>query len=1131
MNKPNIQNKLTSLKQVDESSDIRSAIDRDFGSAIEDLNDGVSRRRWLQLMGASLALGGMSGCRYEEEQIAPYAFRPQNRIPGVPEKYSAVIDFAGVAQPLLATSYDGRPIKLDGNPDHPAVRGSSTSYTQAAILNLYDPDRLRAPMGMGDGVLAETDWEAVLDAGKSMFSGADLSSVAILSEQVGSPSLHRMRESLEQKGASWFVFSSVNDDNTRAGSKLAFGKAMRQHVDLEKAKVIVCVDADPLRNHPDGLNNNIRFAMGRDADHGKMSRMYSVESQYTITGSNADHRISVPSSEIAGFVGALAAALENSSAGGKIDASLPYRDKLLACMAQDLASHAGESAILCGENQPPEVHAAVHAMNDKLGNHGTTVTFTKLADEDAAGSLESIKALAEKCNSGAIKSLLILGGNPVYGAPLSLELADAIKAVGKSVHFTTHKNETSVCCNWILNAAHQLETWSDGWAYDGSVCIGQPLILPLFGGKSEIELLAEFTGAEQVAGLDILRETHQLDGKAWSKAVHDGFVAESQAAPEAVSLADVKPIAANDGWKAVWDESVYEVVFSPSGALYDGRFANNAWLQELPDFQTKITWGNAASISPKTAAKLKVKTGQIVNIGDVGLPVVVQPGQADGSIGLALGYGRTVCGVVGGNISEGQVVGVDVNPLRTIDNWSFAAVDSVNPTKDRERLAMVQEPWDIDEVGREEIQARMFRDKNKKETDRSSLIREGTFESYKEFMAKSHEGGHGHSGEGEHGGDEHAAVDRDPTALPVLTNVSFVKEVATEDKADAHGHGGHHNWPEAFHLHHQPFDITPGSRMDYTMENPENKNVWGMSIDLNKCTGCNACVVACQSENNIPIVGKDQVFRGREMHWLRMDRYYGRNLYNDEAAASDDKQIVHQPVACHHCENAPCETVCPVAATVHSSEGLNDMVYNRCIGTRYCGNNCPYKVRRFNYLNYADAKTFLKYPGADKLSSNDRSVQNLLMNPEVTIRSRGVMEKCTYCTQRISLGRIKAKTEGRPIGPNEITPACQDVCPTSAIKFGDLNNNESDVHKAHHNPRAYTMLEELNNYPRTKYLARVRNPHPDLIDRDDRNSVRGHGKAEGGHQDQGHGAKAEKAAADASHAEPSPAETHAEVDH
>ncbi len=1096
MNKPNILSKLTTLKQVDESQEIRDAIDRDFGSAIEDLNDAVSRRRWLQLMGASLALGGMSGCRYEQEQYAPFAFRPQNRVPGIPEHYSAMIDFAGVAQPLLAKTYDGRPIKLDGNPDHPAVQGASTCFTQAAILNLYDPDRLREPLKLQDlgddsenGNYVEATWQDVLDAGRKAL--ADPSSVAIISEQIGSPSLARLQKQLVEKGVSWFTFSSVDDDNTRTGAKMAFGKPLRMHCDLEKARVIVSIDADPLADHPDALNNTIRFTAGRDADHGSMSRLYAVESQYTTTGAASDHRISVPSSKIAGFVGSLSKAIESASAGGKIDKSLQYRDKVLACMAQDLVDYTGQSVILCGEKQPPEVHAAVHALNDRLGNIGKTITFTKLADEDRPGSMDAIKAFARQAKAGDFKSLIILGGNPVFGAADSLRLARLINAIENTIHVNPYKNETAVCCKLISHVAHQLETWSDGWAYDGSVCIGQPLILPLFDGKSEIEILSLFLGNEVNEGIGIVQETNGLDKRIWAQSVHDGFVADSQPAAETVSLGDVKPLDANDGWKLGWDNS-YEVVFNTSRSVFDGRFSNNAWLQELPDFITKLTWGAAAAVSPNTAEKLQVRTGQSINIGDVSLPVVIQPGQADGSIGLTIGYGRTHAGRVGGNIHQGDVVGVNVNPLRTVDRWHFGAAGAPTPTAKFERLAMVQEPWDIDETGRNEIQARMFRDRDRKESDRSSLIREGTFESYQEFLARI-EHGHGDQHQGEPKHDEHANSGRAKNSLPILNNVSFVnvgkKEVGS-DETDSPAK--QHHWPEAFHLHHKPFDLTPGSRLDYTQQNPQHSNMWGMGIDLTKCTGCNACVIACQSENNIPVVGADQVRRGREMHWMRIDRYYGRNLFNIEAAETDDRQIVHQPVTCQQCENAPCETVCPVAATVHSREGLNDMVYNRCIGTRYCGNNCPYKVRRFNYLNYTDAVTFLKYPGADKLPKNDRSVENLLMNPEVTIRSRGVMEKCTYCVQRIQNTKIKAKTEGnRPIGPNEIRTACQDACPTQAITFGDLNNLQSDVRRAHDNPRSYTLLEELNNHPRTKYLARVSNPHPALIDYDDRNSVRG----------------------------------------
>ena len=1109
MNKPNIKPELTTLKQVDQSSDIRSAIDRDFGSAIEDLNDGVSRRRWLQIMGASLALGGVSGCRWEEEKIAPFAFRPQNRIPGIPDKFSAVIDFAGYAQPLLATCYDGRPIKLDGNPDHPSVQGASTTFTQASILNLYDPDRLRSPIkpdtSVTDGAqpFEEATWEDVLTAGKKAI--ADPGSVAIISEQIGSPTMARIQSELVGKGVNWFTFSAVNEDNSRAGAKAAFGKAVRRHVDFENAKVVVSIDADPLKNDPDSLTNSLQYAAGRDADHGKMNRLYVVESQYTTTGGCADHRISVPSSKIAGFVGALAKAIENTAAGGEVDASLSYRDKVLACMAQDLKDNAGSGAVICGERQPAEVHAAVHAINQALGNNGKTVTFTACHDAERPTNLEDLKSFV----AGSFKSLIILGGNPVFGGPASLKLAEAISKIENSIHITSHRNETSNCCKLVSDVANQMETWSDGWAYDGSVCIGQPLILPLFGSKSETEILSEFAGVENAATADLVKATHGLSGDAWAKAVHDGFIADSQAAPENVS-ASSEALPAEVSWKSGWDESSYEIVFNSSESVYDGRFANNAWLQELPDFITKLTWGNAAALSPKTAEKLGVETGQTINIGELGLPVVVVPGQADGSIGLTIGYGRTECGLVGGNIQTGQSVGIDVTPLRSESGWNFVAADAPTPTAKKERMAMVQEPWDIDDVGRDEIQNRMFRDRSKKEGERSSLIREGTYASYEEFLAHNP-----HDDGGAHAHDEHSSNKAKTTAVPAAYSTYGNNEDGehaddthghTEAHGDEHGHGHEaHHWPEAFHLHHKPFDITPGARMDYTSENPEYKNMWGMSIDLNKCTGCNACVIACQSENNVPIVGKDQVIRGREMHWMRMDRYFGSNLYSDEAADSDDKQIAHQPVTCQHCENAPCETVCPVAATVHSHEGLNSMVYNRCIGTRYCGNNCPYKVRRFNYFNYADAKTFLKYPGADKLTPAERNVQNLMVNPEVTIRSRGVMEKCTYCVQRIMNVKIKAKADGnRDIGPNEVTTACQDVCPTKAIKFGDINNTDSDVRKAHDNARSYTMLEELNNYPRTKYLARVRNPHPALVDRDDRNSVRGKAKADPVHADASH---------------------------
>ena len=1086
------------------------AIDHDFGAATDYHDDGLSRRRWLQLMGASLALGGAAGCRYEEETIAPFAFRPQGRIPGIPEKFATMLDFGGVAQPIISTNYDGRPIKLDGNPDHAGSMGGSSTFTQARMLEFYDPDRLRVPLkaaGKGDQQV-DTSWESLADAFGTILSKSDLSGVAILAEPTSSPSLFRLQREFMKKGGAWFTFAPVADDNKREGSKLAFGKPHRANYALDKAKVIVSLDADILGQDPAGVANSFTFAMGRDVDSAKgMSRLYSVESQFSVTGAAADHRLSLPSQRIIEFAGALAAAIRAGKT--EVDASLPYREKMLAAMASDLLTHKGEGVIVVGERQPPVVHAVVHRLNEELGNIGKTVLLSELPDADRVSTLDSIADLANQIDGGQVKSLVIVGGNPVYSAPRSLKFGSLIEKLEHSLHVSCVNNETSRKCQWVSAMAHPLESWQDGYAFDGSVLIGQRLINPLFGGKSDLETLSALMGLEEVDSQQIVQKTHGLSGSAWQQAVHDGFIADSAAKTATPSASAENSIDVFDDWAKPWDGESVEVVFATSNSVYDGRHANNSWLQELPDFFTKISWDNVASVSPATGKKLGLKQGKLMTLkiegAEVSLPVNIQPGQADGSVGVEIGYGRTAAGRVGGDATKNiDSIGVDVSPLRSLDNWLLASnlkSDVIQPTGTSYKLALVQEPWTIDDTGRNEIQARMFRDADKSETKRSALLREGSFESFNEFLKKHPmDESHGHDGHDHHDGDKDHASGLKKGQLPIIGQVSFTRPEKDAHAADdSHeGEDAHHDehahhapqWPEAFHMHHELFDLTPGSRQMYANEDPTTTNVWGMSIDLNKCIGCNSCVVACQSENNIPVVGKADVWRGREMHWMRIDRYYGDNLYNEAAIEDGDKQIVHQPVTCHHCENAPCETVCPVAATVHSSEGLNDMVYNRCIGTRYCGNNCPYKVRRFNFFNYADAKTFLKYPGADNLQPGDRDLQHLMMNPEVTVRSRGVMEKCTYCVQRIQNTKIQANNEGRrPIGPNEITTACQDACATKAIKFGDLHDPESDVAKAHANPRSYVMLEELNNRPRTKYLARVRNVHPALMDFDDRDSI------------------------------------------
>ncbi len=1143
MNKPQTHKiDLINAEKLQDNAGFQQALDRDFGTATEGFSDGgddgVSRRRWLQIMGASLALGGTVGCRFEEETIAPFAFRPQNRVPGVPEKFASMTEVDGVAQPVLATCYDGRPIKLDGNPDHADSLGASTAFTQGRVLELYDPDRLRGPMTAADGKFSEST-KSDVDRAAQFLSATSLSNVAVLAGPTSSPSMLALKKKFEGQGGQWFTFAPVADDNQRAGTKQAFGQVLRPHYHLDKADVIVSLDADILGLHPATVVNSQRFAKGRDADNGKMSRLYVVESAYSTTGASADHRMSLPTSKIASFAASLADSVAKAEKGGKVEL-LPYRERVLAAMAQDLVDHPGKSLVVVGESQPPEVHAIAHSLNERLGNHGKTVTFTQPVDADRPGMLGSIEDFAGKIKSGAIKSVVIVGGNPVYSAPVELGLDSLLKSVTTSIHLTNYANETSACCNYLTNLADELAVWNDAIAYDGSVCVGQPLIRPLFDGRTAGEYLATWMGDENATSLSLVQTASGLSGDEWQQAVHDGFVADSAAEPVAVTMAEFTPPAADGRWlENNWTkDKPVEVMFCTSRSVYDGRHANNAWMQELPDFFTKISWDNVATMSPRTAREFgfahRSTQGKILTliVGDneVKLPIAIQPGQAFGTIGLEIGYGRTLAGRVGGHVLNGvKPVGADVGPLRTIDNWNFStdveAIDSAGTY----RLAVVQEPWEIDVTGRDEIQNRMFRNKDKKESDRSALIREGSFESYQQFLSHQET-------------DSHTASKPKTTALPIINNVSFVVDEDTQKKADeehgddhSHGHESH-SWPEAFHLHHQNVDITPGAREDYRWDKTTGA-AWGMSIDLNKCTGCNACVIACQSENNIPVVGKSEVAKGREMAWIRIDRYFtGDDLNNPD-------EIFNQPIACVHCENAPCETVCPVNATTHGKEGTNDIAYNRCIGTRYCANNCPYKVRRFNFFDYAPSKfnggldpNYTSRQVAEKFdetAGEDRTFnQNLIpprlrkkldeiskmkFNPDVTVRSRGVIEKCTYCIQRVNAARQDVKVQGiwsekdqvGPIPDGFFEVACQQACPTDAIAFGDILDPNSRVTSERDSHRTYALLGYLNTRPRTTHMMRVRNPNPairvyDLHDPLDHSGGHGDGHKAGSHGSDSH---------------------------
>jgi molybdopterin-containing oxidoreductase family iron-sulfur binding subunit len=992
--------------ELENSPEFEEFLQREFPVAAAEFPDGISRRRWLQLMAASLALGGLTGCRYREEKIVALAKRPEDWVPGKPQRYATSIELAGAVRHLLMTCYDGRPIKVEGNPDHPSSLGGTDLFAQACVLDLYDPDRSDAVRQRDQTQTFTKSWDDFTAFATRHFQALKDQGgegLCVLLEPTESAAVHGRLSALKAgfPKAEFFQYAPLARDNERQGSQLAFGKVVRTHLALDKTRIIVCFDTDLLGDHPASIRLARQFADGRDvataadAKSSRMNRLYVTESQYSMTGAMADHRLAVRSADIAAVIADLEQRIRAMRDAGQVQgpaADGSRRERILQAMAADLYEHRGQGVVVVGPRQPAEVHAQVYRLNGLLENAGQTVVYSDEPAASYAVPCGDLADLTRRMQAGQVGTLLMLGGNPVYDAPADLQFAQALAQVATAIHLSTHENETSQLCQWLLPQTHPLESWGDCRAFDGTICVTQPLIEPLLGGKSALELLALLLGERTDAQTLVRQAVDRTAGRSltdpqWQRLLHDGFLADSAVVPVATEL---KEVAVTPSAPAA--DGQLELVFCRSETVYDGRFANNGWLQETPHLISKLTWDNAAIVSPATAKKLGLAIGSLVRLELDGrsleMPVFVLPGQADDSIGVALGYGRTAAGIVGGSAREGIAsVGVDVTPLRTTTGMHFAVGVQVTPLAGRYEFALTQDHHAIDRVGLQAIGQRV-----------GELIREGTH--------------------GQYQADPHFAQ-----------------------------HGSHKLqslWQEISY---------------------EGQHAWGMSIDLNKCIGCSACLVACQAENNVPVVGKDQVRRGREMHWIRIDRYFSGSGAEDE-----DLQVVHQPLMCHHCEHAPCEQVCPVAATVHSREGLNDMAYNRCIGTRYCANNCPYKVRRFNFFNNT------KY-----LEDPDRQLIQLVVNPEVTVRSRGVMEKCTYCVQRIQNVKIDARSQGRPIRDGEIQTACQQACPTRAIEFGDLNQPGSRVAKSHHqDPRAYAMLAELNIKPRTVYLARIRNPHPSL---------------------------------------------------
>jgi MoCo/4Fe-4S cofactor protein with predicted Tat translocation signal len=983
-----------SIAEIEDRPEFRAALEREFlEEGPSEPPQGITRREMMTLLGASLSLAGATGCiRRPVEEIVPYVTAPEEIVPGVPRYYATTMPFRRSAYGLIVESHEGRPTKIEGNPSHSSTVGASSSRVQASILGLYDPDRSQSPMQNGtrkswsDFVAA---WKQLSDA-HAADEGAGL---AVISESFSSPTLARLAAALREKypKSQWATYDAVSDENRLAGLRSATGRDLDLVLRFEQASVILALDADPLLTDPEMIRHTRGFADGRRAGAagGAMNRLYAVEGVYSLTGAMADHRLRLQSRHIPAFLVALAARMAPAEAGAASvkPTAVPGVDaRWIDALAKDLLANRGKGLIVAGERQPAAVHAAVCALNSSLGNTGKTVGYyeTKDAALPSVGSLASVVAALK---AGTIKTLFILGGNPVFDAPADLDFAAAMAKAAQSIALGHTVDETSVKATWHIPRAHYLESWGDARAAGGTLSVVQPLILPLFGGKTPVEVLGLMTTGEDRPGYDIVRETwtpilgDDFDTK-WNRVLHDGLLAGSEL-PEVVPTPTRQPLTelgrlGADGATASQATSPgdLEIVFLPSSSLHDGRFANDGWLQELPDPLTKLTWDNPILVSPKTAESLGLTDEDLVRLDYAGrsleLPVWLLPGMADGVVALTLGYGRSHAGRIGS--------GVGFN--------AFAVRSSRAPGFDSGvRLTKLARSYPL-------------------------------------------------SSTQHHGSMEGRPLVREST-LAAIQSKSAPQEGSTA--------GG------VFEEEPQHFSLWKERAYDQGHQ-------WGMTIDLNACIGCNACMVACQSENNVPVVGKDQVSRGREMHWIRVDRYFS-------GEPSGSPEMVFQPIPCMQCEDAPCEQVCPVAATVHDAQGLNVMVYNRCIGTRYCSNNCPYKVRRFNFYNFTkDTPDILK----------------LGMNPDVTVRSRGVMEKCTYCVQRINRGKIDAKLAGRALRDGEVRTACQQACPASAIEFGDLRDGSSRVAKAKADSRNYALLDELNTKPRTTYLAKVRNPNPDL---------------------------------------------------
>ena len=1021
------------LDEVSHSEEFNTWFEDEFPNRKDLLT--IDRRTLLKFAGASLALAGLSGCRgvfLPEEKLVPYVKAPEELVPGKALFYASAVTLAGYATGVLVEQHEGRPIKLEGNPDHPASLGALDSISQSEVLNFYDPDRSQNVMDK-NGIATWEEFQKVLKDQMEARVSTGGKGIAMLFGTVTSPTLGDMVEKFKKKYPAAKVYSWEPAGRSSVNSAVASvtGKPGVPVYDFSKAKVVVTVDGDFLSNsdNPGALVYARQFAQSRRVlgKTGEMSRLYAIEASSGLVGAMADHRYMVKPSEVYGAACALAK--EIGVSGPSAEATGVLKGDI-AAIVKDLKANIGQSIVVAGEHQPAEVHAIAFMINNALGNVGKTVKF--VASPEASAGYGTIEDLTKDLSIGLIDLLYISNSNPVYTAPADLKFADNLAKAKLKISLTGTPDETSALCDWTLPMAHTLEAWGDARSFEGTVTIQQPIIAPLFDGRSEIELFSNFMG-ENRGGYDILRTYWQANGmgtkdfeKTWRTAIHNGTVANTASATLAMAtLAPTLP-------PVIAPTAGLEAAFIPDSAVFDGRFGNNGWLQELPRPLTKVVWDNVVTLSVTDAAALNVKTDEMVKVttpvGEIDGIVYVLPGQAPGSVTMNLGYGRTSGGTLATvGISNGgdQGGGFDSYKLRTSKSLHYTQITSITSLNTEQHLASTQGHSPLG---------------GSKVPDKRDIIRVGTLAAYLKAAEESE------------------------------------KEQTQEKKQE--------KFDEALKIGQSPDkkEIREGNL--YPEEVFEwDGDQWGMTIDMNACTGCGACVTACQAENNISVVGKEQVGKGREMHWIRLDRYY--------TGSDENPEVVWQPVACVHCEKAPCEPVCPVAATIHSHEGLNQMVYNRCVGTRYCSNNCPYKVRRFNYLNWTDnQEQFTKkvqpwntrvIPGPIKEPKSDGiQLLKLLNNPDVTVRSRGVMEKCTYCVQRINEARIESKKAGRRIADGDVITACQQSCPSQAIVFGNIADKNSKVSKLRNDPRSYLLLEELQTRPRTSHLAKLRNPNPEI---------------------------------------------------